>query len=168
MTETPQQYISRMLGNLQDQDPLVILESTPSRLTALIAGKSEYQVHRRPAPEKWSAAEITVHLAEVEMMIGCRIRLILGANGTAIQAFDQDAWAVRYAGMPIEPALEMFRVLRSANLALLRSLSPAQWEQFGMHAERGKETLRHISRLAAGHDLNHLAQVQALLADHSE
>ncbi len=168
MTETPQQYITRIIAKVQDQDPLAVLESSPGKLAALIAGRPESELRRRPAPDKWSVAEIVVHLAEVEIAVGFRIRMILSANGTPIQAFDQDAWAVRYAGMPVEPALEMFRVLRAANVALLRSLTPAQWEQFGMHAERGKETLRHISRLAAGHDINHLAQIQALSAAGSE
>jgi|SRR5271165_2625017 len=168
MTETPQQYISRMLAQLEGRDPLVILESTPAELAALIAGRPESELRRQPAPGKWSVAEIAVHLAEVEIVLGYRLRIIIGATGTPIQAFDQDAWAVRYPGMPIEPALEMFTVLRSANVALLRSLNPAQWEQFGMHAERGKETIRHISRLMAGHDLNHLSQVQALSGDGSE
>ncbi len=168
MTETPQRYIARMIAQLHDQDPLEILETSPAKLSTLIAGKSEGESRRQPAPGKWSMAEIIVHLAEVEIVIGNRIRMILGANGTPIQAFDQDAWAVSYPGMPVEPSLEVFRVLRSANVALLRSLTPAQWEQFGMHAERGKETLRHISRLTAGHDLNHLAQVQALSVAGSE
>ncbi len=168
MTETPQQYIARMIAQLHDEDPLAVLEASPGKLAVLVAGKSESELRRQPAPGKWSMAEIVVHLAEVEIVIGNRIRMILGANGTPIQAFDQDAWAVRYPGMPVEPALEVFRVVRSSNVALLRSLTPAQWEQFGMHAERGKETLRHISRLTAGHDLNHLAQVQALSVAASE
>ena len=168
MTETPQQYIARMIAQLQDQDPLTVLEATPRKLASLIDGKSEGELRRQPAPGKWSIAEIIVHLAEVEIVMGYRMRMILGANGTPIQAFDQDVWAVRYPKMAVEPALEMFRVLRSANLAFLRSLSPSQWEQFGMHAERGKETLRHISRLTAGHDVNHLAQMQALSTGGSE
>jgi hypothetical protein len=168
MTETPQQYIARIIAQLHDQDPLAVLETSPGKLAALVAGKSETELRRQPGPGKWSMAEIVIHLAEVEIAVGYRMRMILGTNGTPIQAFDQDAWAVRYPGMPVEPALEVFRVLRSSNLALLRSLSPEQWEQFGMHAERGKETLRHISRLAAGHDVNHLAQVRALSTGGSE
>jgi DinB superfamily len=168
MTETPQQYISRILGQLHDEDPLTVLESSPEKLAALVAGKSEGELRRQPAPGKWSIAEIAIHLAETEIAFAFRIRMILGTNGTPIQAFDQNAWAVRYPDMPIQPALDLFRVLRSANLALFRSLTPAEWDQFGMHAERGNETLRHISRLAAGHDLNHLAQVRALSADRSE
>jgi hypothetical protein len=168
MPETAQQYISRILGNLGEHNPIEVLESSPGKIAALIAGKPEIQLRRQPAPGKWSIAEIIVHLSETELVIGYRVRMILGANGTPIQAFDQDAWAVRYPAMPVERALETFRVLRSANLALLHSLTPSQWEQFGIHAERGQETIRHISRLTAGHDLNHLAQIHAQLESSSE
>lgn len=163
MTPAISQYISRTLGALEGRDPLAVLESTPDAIASRVAGHSRDQLHSRPAPDKWSAAEVLAHLSEGEMVIGFRIRLILGSNGTTIQPFDQDAWAVRYAGMPVSQSLEVFRVVRAANLALLRSLTGAQWEQYGMHAERGQESIAQIARMAAGHDLNHLKQLEGML-----
>ena len=61
-------------------------------------------------------------------------------------------------------ALEQFRVLREANLALYKSLRPEQWKHHGMHSERGEETVEHIVRMFAGHDLNHIAQIEQILA----
>jgi hypothetical protein len=37
--------------------------------------------------------------------------------------------------------------------------------RFGVHAERGKESVRHLISLYAGHDLNHLAQIERLIAE---
>jgi hypothetical protein len=54
-------------------------------------------------------------------------------------------------------------VLREGNLALLRSLDPEQWQHYGMHSERGRETIEHIARMFAGHDLNHLQQIEKIL-----
>jgi hypothetical protein len=31
-----------------------------------------------------------------------------------------------------------------------------------MHQERGKETITHIVRMFAGHDLNHIAQIEQI------
>jgi len=53
--------------------------------------------------------------------------------------------------------------VREANLALLKSLTPEQWKQFGQHAERGQESIEHIVRMMAGHDVNHLKQIEAML-----
>jgi hypothetical protein len=54
-------------------------------------------------------------------------------------------------------------VLREANLALLKSLAPEQWKHHGIHAERGQESIEHIVRLNAGHDINHTMQIERIL-----
>jgi hypothetical protein len=54
--------------------------------------------------------------------------------------------------------------VRDANLALLKSLSPNQWKHYGQHSERGQESIEYIVRMIAGHDLNHLRQIQRILA----
>jgi DinB superfamily len=123
------------------------------------------RLRKRPAPEKWSVGEILAHLADAEIVTGWRLRQILGAPGTAIQAFDQDSWvaAGHYEKRDPRKSAEQFRVLREANLSLLKSLSPEQWKHHGMHAERGVETIEHIVRMMAGHDLNHTKQVERIL-----
>lgn len=59
-------------------------------------------------------------------------------------------------------SLETFRVLRENNLRMLRALPEHLWENYGMHSERGKESVAQIVRLYAGHDLNHLAQIEKI------
>jgi hypothetical protein len=55
-------------------------------------------------------------------------------------------------------------VLREANLAMLKTLTPEQWKHSGVHSERGVETIEHMARMFAGHDLNHIAQIEQILA----
>ncbi len=165
MRETPKQYTKRILGYVEGQHPIEVQAATPGKLERLVKGVSRKRLAKRPAPGKWSVAEILAHLAESEIVGGYRIRMILGANGTPIQAFDQDDWAEagKYARRNPAESLALFRTLRKANLALLGSLSPAQWKQYGMHSERGKETVEKITRMFAGHDLNHLGQIERIL-----
>ena len=93
MQETPQQYIQRILGQLGGKDPLKIQAATPAKLSRLVRRASPAKLRKRPAPGKWSVAEILTHLADCEIVAGWRMRHILGSPGTPIQAFDQDAWA---------------------------------------------------------------------------
>jgi hypothetical protein len=162
MAETPQEYAGRILNTLGSRDPLDVLQETPQLLSCLMAKFSAEQVKKRPAPGKWSPMEIAVHLSEVEMMVGVRVRLVLGANGIGIQGFDQAAWAARYDHADLGTSLAAFYALRAANLTLYRSLTPEQWEHFGMHSERGRETARRVVQLCAGHDINHLRQLEAM------
>jgi hypothetical protein len=164
MPETAQEYVQRILGTMGDADPLKVLAETPERLAAVLAKFSPEQLRKRPVPEKWSAAEIVIHLSEVEMMVGVRVRLVVGTNWISIQGFDQDAWASRYANTDLPLALDAFYALRAANLAMYRALTPEDWEHYGMHSERGKEGARRIVELCAGHDINHLRQLEGMLA----
>jgi DinB family protein len=166
MSETPQQYTQRMLDNTQGQDPIKLQSVTAKKLDRLIKGVPTAKLRKRPAPDKWSVAEILAHLADVEIVIGWRIRSILGSPGTPIQAFDQDAWvtAGHYEKRDPRKAVAQHRVVREANLGLLKSLTPDQWKLFGMHSERGQESIEHIVRMIAGHDVNHLQQIERILA----
>ncbi len=165
MSETAQQYTQRILANAQGQDPLKLQSATPKKLARLVKGVSTAKLRKRPAPDKWSVAEILAHLADVEIVVGWRMRSILGAPGTPIQAFDQDAWVIagHYAKRDPRKSIEQHRVVREANLALLKSLSPDQWKHYGQHAERGQESIEHIARMVAGHDVNHIQQIERIL-----
>ena len=93
------------------------------------------------------------------------MRMILSQNGTPIQAFDQDMWAntFNYLQRDSKSSMETFRALRENNLALLKSVPKNLWENYGMHQERGKESIAHIVRMFAGHDLNHLQQIEKIV-----
>ncbi len=162
--ETQAEYKARILSYQAGADPLVLQAAAPGKLASLVQGMSTSDLEWRPGSGKWCTREIVAHLADDEVVGAYRIRLILSAPGTAIQAFDQDVWARtgRYAARDLGESLELFRVLRYANLALLRSLSPAEWETCGVHAERGMESLRDVARYYAGHDINHFGQIESI------
>lgn len=162
MAETVQEYVQRIINTIGDKDPLQVLAETPAQLTKALSRFSREQLRKRPTPGKWSPAEIAIHLSEVEIVVGVRVRLVVGSNGIGIQGFDQDAWAERYGTADLDVALAAFRAQRAANLAMYRALTPEQWEHYGMHSERGKETARRIVQLCAGHDINHLRQLEAM------
>jgi uncharacterized damage-inducible protein DinB len=163
--ETPQQYTQRILSHAKEQDGIKLQGATNKKLARLIKGRSTAKLRKRPAPDKWSIAEILAHLADAEIVVGWRMRLILGAPGTPIAAFDQNAWASsgHYEKRDPRKSVELHRVVREANLALLKSLTPEQWKQYGQHAERGQESIEHIVQMMAGHDRNHLQQIERML-----
>jgi len=168
--EAADAYKAKILGYQAGSDFLALQTTAPEKLVFLTTGLSADELGRRPAPDKWSIQEIAAHLADDELVGAYRIRMILSAPGTAIQAFDQDIWARtgRYASTDTQASVEMFRILRQANLALLRSLTPAEWDLYGVHAERGAESIRDIAMYYAGHDLNHFKQIEAIRKQHKK
>ena len=163
-SETVDQYKERILRYQAGADPLLLQAQAPDVLAALVDNLSTEQLGHRPAPGKWCIREIVAHLADDELVGAYRIRLILSAPGTVIQAFDQDVWAStgRYSMLDIADSLALYRTLRFANLKLLQSLTEDEWNMFGVHAERGIESLRDIAMYFAGHDINHFQQIESI------
>jgi hypothetical protein len=165
MQETVQEYTQRLLSYADGKNPLRLQQAAPGKVAALLKGKTGQQLMRRLAPDKWSVAEILAHLADAELAISWRLRQILATNAIPIQAYDQDLWAktFNYSRRDPRQSLASFRAFREANLALLKSVPRKLWENYGVHAERGNESVNHVVRMVAGHDLNHLQQIQKIL-----
>ncbi|HXX45199.1 MAG TPA: DinB family protein [Candidatus Acidoferrales bacterium] len=166
MAETAEQYRQRMFSHVDRKDPLKMQAAAPVRLAKLLKGVSPAKARKRPAPGKWSIAEIVSHIADTELVVGYRIRAILGEPGTQIIGFDQDVWvtALHYDKRDLKKSYEQYRALREANVALLKSLAPEQWKHHGMHSERGPESVETIVKMMAGHDINHFQQIERILA----
>ncbi len=166
MVETPEQYRQRIIALTADSEPLKLIAASPARFARLLKTITPAAARKRPAAGKWSIAEIMAHLADVELVVGYRIRAVLGAPGTQIIGFDQDAWvtALHYDKRPLRKSFEQYRTLRAANLDLRKTLTPDQWKHQGLHSERGPESVDTIVRLFAGHDVNHLTQIEHIVA----
>jgi hypothetical protein len=163
--ETPAEYTRRILGYAEGEDPFTILETTAGRLRTIVRETGAEVLRRRPAPGRWSPVEIIAHLADAEIVFSYRLRMILAHNGVDVQAFDQNEWATNLIYEAVDPgeSVDLFEATRTANLRLLRRVDPRLYENYGMHSERGRESVSHMVRLYTGHDLNHLAQIEAMV-----
>jgi uncharacterized damage-inducible protein DinB len=155
-------YVSAVLDLLGDRDPIAVLREMPSALPRAIAGLTPQQMRQPERQGKWSIGQILQHLADSEVVWAWRMRLILAQDRPQLTGYDQDLWAERlhYDEQDPSDALEVFAVLRRANLRLLERAFPSDLKRVGVHVERGEESLEHLGRLYAGHDLLHLRQIE--------
>jgi hypothetical protein len=155
-------YVDRILRYLGDREPLEVLAATPSRLEDFFWELGDAGLERAAAPGKWSARTIFSHIADAEIAMAFRFRQALSEEHHRVQPYDQDAWTARDGSADASLALEVFRAVRLWNLGLLRSLPPAEFDRMTSHPERGEESLGLMVRLLAGHDLNHIAQLETI------
>jgi len=149
---------------LADRDPLAVIERTSRRLADIVAAIPASNVEWRPAPGKWNAREIVCHLADCEIAFAFRLRQTLAETYHVIQPFDQEKWAGVYGGLTLRGALSAFSSLREWDVALISTMPPESMEKKVMHPERGEMTFRVIVETMAGHDLNHLQQLERMAA----
>jgi hypothetical protein len=147
-----------------DGRPLeAILAATPDALGYVIDLLGAERSALPPAPGKWSAAEIACHLADCEVVFAFRLRQTLAEDAPTIQPFDQDKWAATYPGITASQALAVFSALRGWNLLLIRAALPEAADRPVTHPERGVMTFQTLVETMAGHDLNHLGQLQRMV-----
>jgi hypothetical protein len=158
-------YLARIRHYAQGRDPLELQRQTPAVLADLLAKVSDEQLTIRPIPDKWSIGGIVAHLAEDEIATAWRYRQMVEHPAIGLPGFDQDLWARLggYASRVPQDSLALFRLLRNANLQFLQEIAPQQWECFGIHAERGRITIRDLVAHMAGHDANHIEQIWKIL-----
>lgn len=157
-------YIRAVLDLLGDSDPLDVLRATPDALAAWAGRLTPEELARPEAPGKWSVRQVLRHLADSEIVWAWRLRLTLAQDRPPLTGYDQDAWADRlgYADADVTGSLDEFATLRRGNLRLIERVSPADLERVAVHAERGEESVTHMIRLYAGHDLLHLRQIRRI------
>jgi hypothetical protein len=159
-------YTRALLNLLGNRDPFEVLGELGLWLRRTVTGLDDDTLRRWEAPGKWSAIEVVQHLADTELVLGYRARMALSEDHPPLRAFNQDQWAIlfHYRDAPLNVALDQLLGLRAGNLRVWRSLSPDQFERVGLHAERGPESVIHMLRMAAGHDLVHRRQIERVLA----
>ncbi len=157
----PQRYLDAIAG----RDPIEMSSKAPKRLRHLIDGLSTKELEWRPAPGKWSIKEILAHLADGEVMIGSRLRLVAAMERPTIIGYNQDEFIANLCvdQLSAEEWLDAFRSMRALNVALLSRLPKKSFSRIGMHSERGEESLGHMVFLYAGHDVVHERQIASLL-----
>ena len=152
---------------LGDRNPTDVLEQTSRLLSKAGERLTPANLEWRPAPGKWNAREIFCHLADCEIAFGFRLRQTLAEKNHVIQPFDQEKWAGMYGGLSAHSALSTFSALRDWNLALIGAASPEGMAKKVTHPERGDMTFGVIVETMAGHDLNHLKQIDAIVGGFS-
>ncbi len=157
-------YTKRILSNLLGKDAFKVYKKTPVSIKKSLRGLKDRDLSTPPARGKWTVAQIMAHLCDAEIVTSWRYRLAISESGCPIHAFDQDKWAdnLSYDSADCRKKLDLFVLLRRENIELLESLTPKQWKRYGMHDERGKETIERMMQMIAGHDINHVRQIEEM------
>ena len=152
--------------DLQTRKQLVDQYKDGYRVVAeALAGATDAELDRHPAPGKWSAREIVHHLADSEMTSAIRLRLLLATDKPAILGYDQDEFARRlYYDRPIEASLEAFKAARRTTSEILERMKDDEWLREGTHTEVGHYTVEKWLEIYACHAHDHATQIRAARA----
>ena len=160
----PEAYRQSLLTALGAQDPATVLGAGPASAGALVEAAG-HLLRVRPEPAEWSVLECVAHLTDSDLIVAARMRWIAAEDEPDIVGYDQDLWVTGLRQVDEDPSILLgaFTALRRWNLDLWARLTSTERARVGIHRERGPESIDLTIRLAAGHDLVHLAQAQRAL-----
>jgi len=130
-------------------------------VSAALEGITEKELDARPAPGKWSAREITHHLADSEMIAAIRLRMLLAEDAATIRAYDQKLYAGRlHYDRPIQASLAAFRAACESTAELLERMTEGEWARQGTHSESGRYSPEKWLEVYAQHAHTHAEQIR--------
>lgn len=140
-------------------------EKSPKEIAAAVSGLPDKVLRYKPSPDKWCVLEILAHLADMEIVLGYRLRQMLADNKPVIAPLDQDAWARNLGYMESAPAelVAFYGITRHHNLRLLKRATKADYGKSAYHPEYQREmTVAEIAERIGMHGANHLGQIEKL------
>ncbi|HTU34118.1 MAG TPA: bacillithiol transferase BstA [Candidatus Acidoferrum sp.] len=151
------------LSDTQRASLICAVAEAPAKLRQAVAGLTEQQLDTPYRPGGWTVRQVVHHLPDSHMNSFIRFKLGLTENEPTIKTYDEASWAkLADAKAAIEPSLVLFESLHTRWLALLNSLSPADWKRTVRHPEMGPMTLDSLLQLYAWHGRHHVAHITSL------
>jgi hypothetical protein len=150
------------VAKMSVEDQLGRMGRTAEDLAAAIKGRSEAVLSRRPDEKNWAPTEVICHLRDAEETFMARFQSMMAMTDPKLLPSDTDRLAEERQYLRCDPqhALRAFRRRRAESLEFLRGLKPEDWDRGGIHATRGRITIRDFVTLMAWHDDNHLDQLK--------
>jgi DinB superfamily len=149
-------------------DTISLLARTPVALNSLLRDLPESWTFRNEGEHTWSAFDVVGHLNHCERADWIpRAKMILQFGETkTFEPFDRQGHSREIQAKSLPQLLDEFALLRSENLAELRStnLQQKDLDRRGRHPAFGRVTLSQLLATWAIHDLTHLHQISRLMA----
>ena len=143
---------------------LDLLEATPGILRGLMTELTEEDARWKPAPDRFSVAEVLAHLSHSEdHCYRMRVDRFMAETRPEFEPDDAQMYLDLYRDADPEASFDQFEEKRENNLEFLRGLSARAGARIALHKEHGEITLAQMLNEWALHDLGHIRQIAELV-----
>jgi DinB superfamily len=143
---------------------LDMLQATPEILRGLMTELTDEDARWKPAPDRFSVAEVLAHLSHSEgHCYRMRVDRFMSESRPEFEPDDAQMYLELYRDADPEDSFDHFEEQRETNLEHLRSLPAGAGERVALHREAGEITLSQMLHEWAMHDLGHIRQIAELV-----
>jgi hypothetical protein len=143
---------------------LDLLEATPALVRGLMSEISDEDARWKPAPDRFSIAEVLAHLSHSEgHCYRARVDRFLSEEMPELEPDDAQMHLELYKNADPEEEIGRFEDQRETNIELLRRLPAETGARKARHLAAGEITLSQMLHEWALHDLGHVRQIAELV-----
>lgn len=113
------------------------------------------------APDKWTLAEVVIHMIDAERIFAYRALRIARGDKTPIPGFEQDDYVPNSGAATRTPAsiVDEWLAVREASLHLFKNFTGDMWERRGTASEKEVSVLA-CAFIIAGHTAHHMRVIR--------
>ena len=142
---------------------LDLLAATPGILRGLMCDVSDEDARWKPAPDRFSIAEVLAHLSQSERDYRVRVDRFLSEQRPELEPDDAQLHLDLYRNADPEDEFDHFEEQRETNVEFLRSLDESDGRRVALHLAAGEITLAQMLHEWAMHDIGHIRQIAELV-----
>lgn len=143
---------------------LVLLEATPGIVRALMTELTDADARWKPAPDRFSIAEVLAHLSHSEKhCYRMRLDQFMAETRPEFESDDAQMYLDLYRDADPDEAFARFQERRENNIEYLRNLPAGAGDRRALHQEYREITMSHMLHEWALHDLAHIRQIAELV-----
>jgi uncharacterized damage-inducible protein DinB len=137
------------------------IAALPGQLAAAIHNLNDTQLDTPYRPGGWTVRQLVHHVADSHLNSVVRFRLALTEDRPLIKAYEEKLWAELPDARTLSPeiSLNLLTALHARWIALLRSMSDADFKRTLRHPESGELSLERMLALYAWHGRHHTAHI---------
>lgn len=140
------------------------LERLPGELAAALGSASDAALESRYREGGWTVRQVVHHLADSHINAYVRMRLTLTEDHPTIKTYEEARWAeLGDTALAPQVSLRLLEPLHQRWVALLRSVSAADFARTLNHPEHGPMRLDQLLAMYAWHGEHHVAHVRIAL-----
>ena len=125
---------------------------------ARFASTFALSMDRKPADGGWTASQCLAHLADAEISLSLRMRMMLTADDYNFTSWDEDAFAVIKEDREPKNSVDTFNSLRKGNLEILNELDESKLARTGIRQNGEKISVIDYVAMMSRHVRVHLEQ----------
>ncbi|WP_411955285.1 YfiT family bacillithiol transferase [Alkalibacillus sp. S2W] len=142
------------------------IETYTNRLRETVEGLSESDLEKTYREGSYNVRQLVHHIADSQLNMYQRLKMVLTDNNPTVPAFDQDEWAVQPdTKLSVESSIKMLEGINERIVALGKSISEDELSRVFTRADEGEISVATKLAKLSWHEEHHLEHIKIALGN---